>query len=47
VVGNKNNHNDALAIVEASLRPRARVVPVTTLSQQNLQALDCIRSRLV
>jgi transposase len=47
VVGNKNDHNDALAIAEASLRPSARFVPVKTLSQQDLQALDRIRSRLV
>src|SRR5688572_28953484 len=33
LVGNKNDHNDALAIAEASLRPSARFVPVKSLNQ--------------
>ena len=47
LVGNKNDHNDAIAIAEASLRPTARFVPVKTLEQQDIQSLDRIRERLV
>ena len=47
VVGNKNDHNDAIAIAEASLRPTARFVPIKTLEQQDIQSLDRIRERLV
>lgn len=47
VVGNKNDHNDALAIAEASLRPRATFVAVKSLEQQDIQSLDHIRDRLV
>lgn len=47
LVGNKNDHNDAIAIAEASLRPTARFVPVKTLDQQDIQSLDRIRERLM
>jgi transposase len=47
VVGNKNDHNDAIAIAEASLRPKARFVAVKSLQQQDVQSLDRIRDRLV
>jgi transposase len=45
VVGNKNDHNDAIA--EASMRPKATVVAVKTLSQQDIQSLERIRERLI
>ena len=47
VVGNKNDHNDAIAIAEASLRPTARFVPIKTIEQQDVQSLERIRDRLV
>ncbi len=45
VVGNKNDHNDAVAIGEASRRPKASFVPVKTLEQQDIQSLQRIRER--
>ena len=47
VVGNKNDHNDAIAIAEASMRPKATIVAVKTLEQQDIQSLDRIRDRLI
>jgi transposase len=47
LVGNKNDHNDAIAIGEAAMRPTARFVPVKTLAQQDVQSLQRIRERLV
>lgn len=47
VRGNKNDTNDAVAIAEASLRPRLRFVPVKTLQQQDIQMLHRIRQRHV
>lgn len=47
VVGNKNDHNDAIAIAEASMRPKATVVAVKTLAQQDIQSLERIRERLI
>lgn len=47
VRGNKNDHNDALAIAEASMRPNIRFVPVKTIEQQDIQSLHRIRERLV
>jgi transposase len=47
VVGNKNDHNDAIAIAEASRRPKASFVPVKSLEQQDLQSLQRIRERLI
>ncbi len=47
VRGNKNDANDAIAIAEASLRPRLCFVPVKTLFQQDIQMLHRIRQRHV
>ena len=47
LVGNKNDANDAVAIAEAALRPKARFVAVKTLQQQDLQSLSRIRESLV
>jgi transposase len=47
LIGNKNDANDAVAIAEASLRPKARFVRVKTLEQQDIQSLQRIRERLV
>jgi len=47
VIGNKNDHNDAIAIIEASQRPKASFVPVKTLAQQDIQSLQRIRERLM
>jgi transposase len=47
VIGNKNDANDALAIAEASFRPKTTFVPVKTIDQQDLQSLHRIRDRLV
>ncbi|PCJ15867.1 MAG: hypothetical protein COB04_12455 [Gammaproteobacteria bacterium] len=47
VVGNKNDHNDAIAIAEAPRRPKATFVRVKTLEQQDIQSLDRIPDRLL
>jgi len=47
VRGNKNDHNDALAIVEASQRPYIRFVPIKSEAQQEVMALHRIRERLI
>ena len=47
VVGNKNDANDAVAIGEASYRPKAVFVPVKSISQQDIQSLHRIRERAV
>ncbi|MFT7389750.1 MAG: transposase [Candidatus Endobugula sp.] len=47
VVGNKNNHNDAIAIAKASMRPKASVVAIKTLAQQDIQSLERIPERLM
>lgn len=47
VRGNKNDHNDALAIAECSRRPNLRFVPVKSEQQQEIIALHRIRRRLV
>ncbi|WP_371257865.1 transposase [Pseudoalteromonas sp. '520P1 No. 423'] len=47
VRGNKNNHNDALAIVETSQRPNIRFVPIKSEAQQEVMALHRIRERLI
>jgi len=47
VVGNKNDHNDALAIGEASFRDTTVFVPVKTLEQQDMQSLHRIRERYI
>nr|WP_102259290.1 IS110 family transposase [Enterovibrio norvegicus]PMH67766.1 transposase [Enterovibrio norvegicus] len=46
VRGNKNDHNDALAIAEASQRPHVRFVPVKTEYQQEILSLHRVRERL-
>jgi len=43
----KNDFRDAEAIAEAVLRPTMRFVPTKTVEQLDLQALHCVRSRLV
>ena len=47
VRGNKNDHNDALAIAEAARRPNIRPVPIKTVAQQDIQALHRLRERIV
>lgn len=47
VIGNKNDHNDAIAIAEASFRPKTTFVPVKSLEQQDIQSLQRIRERLL
>ena len=47
VVGSKNDHNDALAIGEASFRDTTVFVPVKTLQQQDMQSLHRIRDRYI
>jgi len=44
---NKNDANDAEAIVEASLRPSMRFVAIKTVAQQEILATHRIRERLV
>jgi transposase len=43
---NKNDHNDAFAITEASQRDNIRFVPVKTEHQQEISCLHRIRERL-
>jgi len=45
--GNKNDANDAIAILEADKRPDIIPVPVKTVEQLALQAIHNIRQRLV
>jgi len=47
VKGNKNDKNDALAIAEASMRPKIHFVPIKTIEQQDVQCLHRVRQRLV
>ena len=44
---NKNDRNDAEAIVEAASRPAMRFVSIKTVEQQDLQALHRLRQLLV
>jgi transposase len=46
VRGNKNDHNDAFAIAEASQRSHIRFVPIKTEQQQEICCLHRIRERL-
>ena len=46
LVGNKNDANDAVAIAEAAQRPKIHVVAVKLIEQQDIQALQRIRSQL-
>jgi transposase len=43
VQGNKNDYNDALAIAEASKRPKLRLVKVKTVAEQDRQALHRLK----
>ena len=45
--GNKNDANDAIAILEADKRPDIIPVPIKTVEQLALQAIHNIRQRLV
>jgi len=50
VRGNKSDHNDAIAIAEASQRPNIVPVPIKSVAQQDLQSLHrmrdlCVRRR--
>jgi len=47
VKGNKNDHNDALAIAEAALRPNIKFVPIKSTQQQDLQMVHRIRQHYV
>lgn len=47
VRGNKNDRNDAEAIVEAASRPRARFVPINDEAEQDVRSVHRIRSRLI
>ena len=47
VRGNKSDHNDALAIVEAANRPNIRFVPIKTIPQQEIMAMHRLRERWV
>lgn len=47
VRGNKNDHNDAFAIAEASQRSHIRFVPVKSEYQQEISCLHRIRERLI
>ncbi|CEG56850.1 IS110 family RNA-guided transposase [Legionella fallonii] len=44
---NKNDANDAEAMVEASSRPAMHYVPVKQVEQQDIQSIHRVRSRLV
>ena len=45
--GHKTDANDALAIVEAGLRPKMRFVTIKNIEQQDLQSLHRIRERVI
>jgi len=44
---NKNDANDAQAIVEAASRPSMRFVPIKQVEQQDIQSIHRIRTRIV
>jgi transposase len=44
---NKNDANDALAIVEAACRPSMNFVPIKQVEQQDIQSVHRIRTRVV
>lgn len=44
---NKNDRNDAEAIVEAASRPTMRFVSVKSVAQEDIQAIHRVRSRLI
>jgi transposase len=45
--GQKNDFREAHAVAEAVEQPSTRCVPIRTKGQLDLQALHCVRSRLV
>jgi transposase len=47
VRGNKNDANDALAILEASFRPFIRFVPIKNIAQQEIMAMHRLRERWI
>lgn len=47
VMGNKNDANDALAIAEASFRPKVRFISVKPVAQQDIQSIQRIRELFV
>ena len=47
VQGNKNDYNDALAIAEATNRPKIHPVTIKTITQQDLQAIQRMRKQAV
>jgi len=47
VRGNKSDHNDAVAIAEASRRPNITDVPIKTVAQQEIQSLHRMRDLCV
>ena len=47
VQGNKSDHNDAVAIAEASRRPHINEVPIKTVAQQEIQSLHRMRDLCV
>lgn len=47
VQGNKNDYNDALAIAEATNRPKIHNVPLKTVQQQDQQAIQRMRKQAV
>ena len=44
---NKNDANDAEAIVEAASRPSMNFVPIKQVEQQDIQSIHRVRSRVV
>jgi len=47
VQGNKSDHNDVVAIAEASRRPNINEVPIKTVAQQEIQSLHRMRDLCV
>jgi transposase len=47
VRGNKNDANDALAIMETSFRPNIRFVPIKNIAQQEIMAMHRLRERWI
>lgn len=46
LMGNKNDANDALAIAEASFRPKIRFISVKPVEQQDIQSLQRVQELL-
>jgi len=43
LIGNKNDHNDVIAIGEAAFRPNIRFVRIKNVEQQDIQSLHRIK----